>query len=250
MQKEYSKPYREIGAASAVLKKAVCTIALLLKMFDLFQFTEKTTRLRRNLLVFALLCFCVGFFNVSVESIPLGGNAIRLPPKAFEFALASMLIYHFITFYWAALDEYKHWRLAVTDKIQILADGGPPKKSSFLLLIYQNISNIESYDRYTDTLKKDMSYLNKMIKNKEINNNMPILSDHLSRIEDCSNDIKKIMEKIENIELIIEDFVKKFKKYRTFTIIRVCFIELAIPFIATLIALVWGVMQFQYLWVD
>ena len=88
-------------------------------MFDLFQFTEKTIRLRRNPLIFALLCFCVGSFNVSVESIPLGGYAIKLPPKAFEFALLSMLIYHFINFYWAAIDEYKHWQLAVVDKMQL-----------------------------------------------------------------------------------------------------------------------------------
>lgn len=179
-------------------------------MFDLFQFTEKTTRLRRNLLVFALLCFCVGFFNVSVESIPLGGYVIRLPPKAFEFALASMLIYHFITFYWAALDEYKHWRLTVADKSQMLLDGKPPKKQSFLFLIHNHIRNLE---------------------------------------ERC-NDNKKIMEKIEEINVTIDDFVDKFKKYRTFTIIRVCFVELAIPLIATLIASIWGVMEFQYLWAD
>ena len=178
-------------------------------MFDLFQFTEKTTRLRRNLLVFALLCFCVGFFNVSVESIPLGGYAIRLPPKAFEFALASMLIYHFITFYWAALDEYKHWRLTVADKSLILADAKPPEKRSFLFLINNEIRNIKKY-----------------------------------------NDNKEIIEKIEGIELVIDGFVNKFKKYRKFTIIRVCFVELVIPIIATLIAFFWGVMQFQYLRVD
>lgn len=58
------------------------------------------------------------------------------------------------------------------------------------------------------------------------------------------------MEGIEEIKLIGDDFVNKFKKYRTFTIIRLCFFEFLIPFIASLIALVWGVMQFQYLWVD
>ena len=173
-------------------------------MFDLFQFTEKTTRLRRNLLVLALLCFCVGFFNVSVGSIPLGGYAIKLPPQAFEFALVSMLIYHFFTFFLAAYDEYKHWRLTVADKSLILADAKPPEKRSFLFLINNEIRNIKKY-----------------------------------------NDNKEIIEKIEELELVIDDFVDKFKEYRTFTIIRVFFVELAIPFIATLIAFVWGVLQFS-----
>lgn len=214
-------------------------------MFDLFQFTEKTTRLRRNLLVFALLCFCVGFFNVSVESIPLGGYAIRLPPKAFEFALASMLGYHFITFYWAALDEYKHWQLAVVDKMQSTFDEGL-QKSSFLCLIHQKIEFIEESDGNIDAVKKLSDTISKIIEDREISDeNLSILSDKIPGIISFYNDRE---ETIEELKIVIDDFVNKFKKYRTFTIIRVCFVELAIPLIATLIAWVWGVMQFQYLW--
>ena len=220
-------------------------------MFDLFQFTEKTTRLRRNLLVFALLCFCVGFFNVSVESIPLGGYAIKLPPKAFEFALASMLIYHFITFYWAALDEYKHWRLTVVDKTQILLNGGPPEKSGFLRLIHQKISRVEESDENIDAVKEAIDSIYKIIDDKAINDeNLSILSNKTYIIEGFYNNSKKIMEIIEEIKLVIDSFENKFEKYRKFTIIRVCFVELLVPLIATLIALVWGVMEFQYLWVS
>ena len=227
-------------------------------MFDLFQFTEKTTRLRRNLLIFALLCFCVGFFNVSVESIPLGGYAIKLPPKAFEFALASMLGYHFITFYWAAIDEYKHWELAVADKMQLFADGGPPQKSGFLRLIDQKIERIGGSDGFLNfsiknivAFKKSVDSINKIIEDKEISDKgLSILSDHISEITTCYNNSVGIMEGIEEIKLIGDDFVNKFKKYRTFTMIRLFFVEFLIPFIASLIALVWGVMEFQYLWVD
>ena len=173
-------------------------------MFDLFQFTEKTTRLRRNLLVIALLCFCVGVFNVSVGSIPLGGYAIKLPTQAFEFALVSMLIYHFIAFSLAAYDEYKHWELAVVDKMQLFGDGGPLQKTGLLGLIDQKI--------------------------KYINNKTTLIYD-----ESTLNELK----------LVIDDFENKFKKYRLFTIIRILSVELVIPLIAFLIALVCGVMQFS-----
>ena len=181
-------------------------------MFDLFQFTEKTTRLRRNLLVLALLCFCVGVFNVGVVSIPLVGYAVKFDQKAFEFALVSMLFYHFITFYLAAIDEYKHWRLTVADKSLMLGDGKPHEKRSFLFLINNEIKNIKKY-----------------------------------------NDNKEIMEKIEKINIVIDDFVNKFKGYRKITIIRVYIFEIVTPFIAFIIALVWGVMQFSifgWVWAD
>lgn len=224
-------------------------------MFDLFQFTEKTTRLRRNLLVFALLCFCVGFFNVSVESIPLGGYAIKLPPQAFEFALLSMLIYHFITFYWAAYDEYKHWELTVADKVQVTLDlNNQIRKHGFLHIINQQISYIKKSDETINKFNKLVFYINNIMGNKEISDEkLSILSDNYSKIEECYNDIKEIMEQIERIKINVDDFENKFKKYRIFTIIRICFVEILIPFIATLVAFVWGVMQFSilaWIWVD
>lgn len=101
-----------------------------------------------------------------------------------------MLGYHFIAFYWAAIDEYKHWRLAIADKMQMFFDGGPPQKSGFLRLIDQKIERIEGSDDFLNVsiknivaFKKSVDSINKIIEDKEISDKgLSILSDHISEI--------------------------------------------------------------------
>jgi len=209
-------------------------------MFDLFTFTDKTLRLRRNLLIFSLLCFCVGHFNISISQVPIGGLKINLPQKAVEFSLLSMLIYHFITFYWASFDEFKHWRLKVADKQQW----------TLITQLHQKFERLETGRDRNQHISQIVFEIEQQI--PELPNmdekQLEKLQYHLKRLGvDFENHVL-VKEAIETSKELIDTYSNYKDKYRAFTILRIGFVEFTVPAITTVCAVVWGVLNFKHLW--